>query len=188
VRLFVGVDLSGAVRDAVENSIAAIPIKKPPWRWTQPGSWHVTLKFIGDVDQPLVDSIAKVLTSVATGFSPFQISVTTLDGFPRVESPRVIFYKVDQGAEELGQLADAVDRALHERLSIPTESKPFRAHVTVARVKQPVDRKIGELLSGVPKLREVGQEVSSFVLMRSHLDRQGARYERVKQFALTHPA
>jgi len=179
MRLFVAVNFTDPVRDAIDTALAKFPVDRPPWRWIERDNWHLTLKFIGAAS---VD-VGSALESVGRRHSSFDISITEFGAFPNLRRPRVLFYKVDRGAKELGALAADVDRVL-EAVGIPAEKKPFRAHATVARVKDRLPGGIVRKLEGVPVLGGVGQRVESFDLVESVLERSGARYRVLKQFAL----
>jgi 2'-5' RNA ligase len=183
MRLFVATGLSQAVRDAIAAGIESFPVPDPPWRWVAPDNWHITLKFIGEATD--TKAIADALTPVAAAHSGFDLALGPFGGFPNLRRPRVLFYDAVEGAAPLAALAVDVDAALSAATGMPRETRPFRAHATIARVKRPLDREITALLSSVPELEDARQRVDGFTLMRSRLGPSGARYEPLLQFALT---
>jgi 2'-5' RNA ligase len=183
MRLFVAVNFSPSVRDAIASAIDGFPVTDPPWRWSRPETWHLTLKFLGETPEDRVSDITTALERVARAHSSFPMSLDAFGAFPDLKRPRVLFYKVSDGADELRTLAASVDTAL-ETIGFPAEDRPFRAHATLARIKKPLPGAITRKLETIPALADATQSVDSFSLIESHLDPSGARYTVLKPFAL----
>lgn len=184
MRLFIAVNFDPGVRDLIAAAIDGFPIERPPWRWTKPDTWHVTVKFLGERSEIDAAAIASCMDGVASRHSAFGLELRDFGGFPNLSRPRVLVYRAERGAEELRALAADVDQTLHDVLGIPKETKRFHAHATVARVKTRIPRPVSDRLPSVPPLSGAVQTVESFELMKSELRRDGARYERFKAFAL----
>lgn len=184
MRLFVAINFNDEVLDAIEGALDAFPMKRPPWRWASRPTWHVTLKFIGETEPGAVDGIAAVLGRVAARHTPFDAVFGGLDAFPNLHRPRVLFYDIPGGAEPMTALSDDINRELANEAGIRAETKPFRAHATVARVKTRIGRPAVDALRSMPSLEDIGQTITSFDLMESELRPKGSRYTRLKPFAL----
>lgn len=184
MRLFIAVNLSSDVRDLIARAIESFPVDRPPWRWVRPENWHVTIKFLGNVEERNIEAISNSLEVVSARHTAFQLALRDFGGFPNLRRPRVLFYHIDTGAESLRRLAADVDRALLDAAGIKKEEKAFRAHVTVARVKSRLAPPVIDKLGLAPSLEHAVQQVDSVDLMKSELHRDGARYERLKGFAL----
>lgn len=182
MRLFVAAGLDEGVRGAIAAGIERFPLSDPPWRWVSRDNWHITLKFIGEASD--AGAIADALTPVAAAHAGFDLALGPFGGFPNLRRPRVLFYDAVEGAAPLSALAADVDAALSEALGLPRETRPFRAHATVARVKRPLDGETATRLASVPPLQGARQRVDAFTLIRSRLGPSGARYEPLLQFAL----
>jgi 2'-5' RNA ligase len=134
---------------------------------------HVTLKFIGEVDEARVPELVEAIRGAASHAAPFDVGVRRLGGFPNAGRPRVIWAGLD-GAGALAALAAQVDGAL-AALGIPRESRPFDAHVTLGRVREPrANRALADALAGGGDFGRLA--VTSVSLMRSDLQPGGARY------------
>jgi 2'-5' RNA ligase len=96
----------------------------------------------------------------------------------------VIYYSASEGAEDLKALAVSLDMELHRELEIERERRPFKSHITVARIKNPLSASISLKLGEVPPLRGLSQTVAGIHLMQSELRRSGAEYTAVKEIAL----
>jgi 2'-5' RNA ligase len=184
MRAFIAVNLNSEIRDLIAGAIGAFPVDRPPWRWVGPENWHVTLRFLGDVPESDVEGISRALEQVRGRHDAFRLAMSDFGGFPNLRRPRVLFYHISEGAESLKRLAADIDRVLEDTMGLPAEAKAFRAHVTVARVKARLPSPVADKLQLVPPLEDAAQQVDSFDLMKSELRREGARYERLKGFAL----
>lgn len=180
MRLFVAVDVPGAVKDAIERDVVG-PLREAVEgaRWTRPEGRHLTLKFLGEVPEERASAVSDALGGAVSGHSPFEASFEEVGGFPNLRRPRVLWVGIGEGAEPMGALASDVSSAL-EPLGFEPEKRKFSAHLTLARFKRP--RPIGELPAvDVPSQ---GFEVAEVVLFQSHLNPKGARYTALERFAL----
>jgi 2'-5' RNA ligase len=160
VRCFVGAFLA---TESSERLAASLRLPRG-LRKVDRATWHVTLKFLGSI---AVDRITEVLDAVeALNGQPVDASALALIGLPRATYARVVAVEV----AEAGRLADWAAR-LAERFG--PEDRPFRPHVTVARSRRSIRFPRVEWPEPLPIRLEAP------ALYRSHLDGQGARYERV---------
>lgn len=137
------------------------------------GNLHVTLKFLGQIDDARVPAIADAIGSAASRTAPFDVAVRGLGAFPNASRPRVVWAGLG-GARALGAVADEVDGAL-AALGLPRESRPFAAHVTLGRVREP--RRNPALAEALARPADFGRlPVTRVSLMRSDLHPGGARY------------
>ena len=140
-------------------------------RWTRPEQWHVTLRFLGSVDE--VDAVAAAVAGAASSCPPLEaVAGPELSRFGQ----RVLHVPV-AGLEPLAAAVIEATAALGQ----PPEDRPFAGHLTLARVARGarVDLRelAGEPVSGRWRVTEV-------CLVESRLHRQGARYEVVERFGL----
>jgi RNA 2',3'-cyclic 3'-phosphodiesterase len=148
VRSFVAVPLPGEVRAAILEAIhAALPdgtpalsVRLPALRWAHRAeNLHVTLKFLGQVDQGLLAQFAAALAQGLASIPDFEIQLRGLGAFPSPQDAQVIWVGVDDPSQRLGQVARIV-QDLADRLAVGRDQSPqgrpraFRAHVTLGRV------------------------------------------------------
>jgi len=93
---------------------------------------HLTLKFIGDVQTSHMEELRKAVATVCTRVAPLRVVIARLGCFPSNASPRVIWAGIAEGAPDLRSLARQIDDALGA-LGYPRDTRPFSAHITVAR-------------------------------------------------------
>jgi len=178
-RIFVAVDLTDEVRHGLVEHLAAT-IRRPfPGRPVKPGNWHLTLRFIGPLDEVLYDRLLEGLGREPLGDS-FRLGFLGLGGLPRAERATVLVQETGKGSEELASLAERV-AAICETIGFPPEGRPFRPHLTLSRIRPHQDvRSIVADSAPFPLTQEVHQ-VWAF---RSRLGRGGAEYERLEAFPL----
>jgi 2'-5' RNA ligase len=138
VRCFVAVDLSPDVRVAVARAQATLRALLPraDVRWVEPAAFHLTLKFLGQVDDARLPAISAAVAAAVAGVETLPLAAGGVGGFPSLTRPRVLWAGVTAGVPVLRALAGALDRAL-EPLGFPPEARPFRGHLTIGRVRSP---------------------------------------------------
>ena len=188
MRLFVAVDLPTHVKDALSQAMAPFHDRIPGARWTQPSSWHVTLKFLGWVWPRLETTVRQRVSDVAArGGAPFEARLTDIGVFPSPSRTRVVWAGLSENpAGRFAQLVELLDHALEEHFE--PEARDHTPHLTLARLAPP--RRLDEFAPGL-----VGTDVSSkpfviedLVLYRSHLSPRGATYDPLVRAPLVEDA
>lgn len=177
MRVFVGVPIDLEATDQLAAWAATLDL---PGRLVPPTSWHLTLRFVGQVDEVGVDRLAAALDERDFGES-FRIRFGPVSAFPRPARATVAHVTVDRGGAELTRLADDVNEEV-DHAGFGLEERPYVAHLTLSRIRPPHD-----LRPLVNNGSEAGIQmaVDGFALYRSHLGRGGARYEVLERFSLT---
>ena len=177
-RAFVAVVPSDEVLDAIKAATAPLRGSVPDARWTMRDQWHVTLQFLGNhVD---LDAVATALGALSEAGGDARLGGG--GAFPAEGRGRVLWLGVAEGAELVGRLATAVG-ALLAPVGYEPDTRPFHAHLTLARLKAPSDlREVVVAFDGMA----IGPAwpVGEVVLFQSHTRRTGAEYEQVARIAL----
>lgn len=146
----------------------------PGVRWVAPDNLHLTLKFLGGIEAARLAAIESALANAAAAQPPFECAIAHLGAFPSRTRARVVWAGIGTGAAELTALAARVEDAL-DALGIGREARPFAAHVTLGRVREPrANPRLAAALAGAEAFG--GQRVTRVSLMRSELSPRGARY------------
>ena len=180
VRLFVALDLSPEIREALRNPVEELKPLAKSARWTRPEGMHVTLKFIGNVDAGKLAPVREALTGVRSE-APVEMRVRGMGFFPDARRPRVLWCGIEASAN-LAPLAAAAERAL-ESLGIPPEERKFTPHLTLARVND--SRRLAGLIRAVESMRsrEFGSaRATEFHLFESVTRPSGAEYRKVESY------
>ena len=174
--MFTAVLLSDEVRDALDALISPIRAEVPGLTWEGPERWHITLSFLGEVDQALVDRLQPRLERAASRTSSLELSMEGLGRF----GDRVLYAKVGGDSSSLRRLADR-SAAAARRAGADIHEGRFRPHVTLARSRH--GHALRPLVEAGRGLRTDRWRVEEFCLVQSVLS--GARrYEVLHRFAL----
>jgi 2'-5' RNA ligase len=149
--------------------------------WTPPEKMHVTLKFAGNLPLDAVGALTTQLASLASRLRRPRPCASRLGAFPTVQSARIVILELEDSSGELGELATRVDELLFSH-GIPREERPFRAHVTLARLKRPVDAR--RWLPPDPSAGAGDCAMAGLTLFRSQLSAAGSTYIPLGRFAL----
>ncbi len=180
MRVFVALDIPEEVRAALGALVAQLKGVCRGARWARVEGLHVTLKFIGQASEDQVKRMQAALEGIRAT-APAQMTFAGAGFFPNARSPRV-FWTGIEGSPVLAWLATEVERRL-EPLGVERETRPFRPHLTLARFNAPGDAAgLPEALQKLGPLHFGSLQTSTFHLYQSHLERGGARYERLATF------
>jgi 2'-5' RNA ligase len=178
VRTFIAVDLPEEMRARIAEAAQALRGAGGRLAFIDPSQIHITLAFLGEVDADRLPVVVAALETVSA--RPFDLGIGPIVGNSR-SSPRTIWCPcTDDGS--LAALAGSVVSVL-EPLGFPRETRPFRGHATVARVKA-FHPSISERLAALPKEGFGSFTVDRFRLKRSTLTPQGALYEDLAEVIL----
>ena len=181
VRLFVAARIPDDRLAQLDELVAPLRAKLQNARWTTPDNQHLTLKFLGDCPEEHLGAIEQTCGMVAAGCTPGVVSLTGLGAFPSETRIRVLWAGVHDPDGVLGAAAADLERAF-EPLGFPSEGRPYRPHLTLARFKIPVPLKSGFPAIDTSDIEPFGSD--ELVLYRSHLSPNGARYEVLRTFPL----
>jgi 2'-5' RNA ligase len=176
-RLFVAVPLPEEVRMALADRLGPVAV---PGRVVPPENWHITLRFLGLTDQVAYERYLAALDG--SGLGPeFDVGLGALGAFPRPRSATVTWLAVTEGHDRLEELAAEAEEAALAAGFAP-EDRPFRAHLTLSRVRPPED--VSRLVEEFPAV-DLRWRCRSIVVYRSHPGRGGVRYEPLEVFPLS---
>lgn len=170
-------DLPPDVKDEVVVVIDELRPLVPGARWVPPENLHVTLAFLGETD--LATAVAGALGRAVATVPRFPSRLGAVGAFPSPRRARVVWVGLEDEASGFPRLAEAVRTAL-EPLGFAPESRPFTAHVTVARLKAPAPAQRITSAAPVP----VAFVVDRVTLYRSRLGRPAPVYEALSTLAL----
>jgi RNA 2',3'-cyclic 3'-phosphodiesterase len=181
VRLFVALDLTEEIREALREPIAKLKPLAKTARWARPEGMHVTLKFIGHIDASRLEAIRAALGTVQSN-APVEVQIRGVGFFPDERRPRVLWCGIEASAN-LAPLAAEIERAL-EPLGIRREERKFTPHLTLARLKDS---------NGVQKFVRAAEEMKprvfgsasarDFHLFESVTKPSGAEYRKIESYA-----
>jgi 2'-5' RNA ligase len=194
IRAFLAVELShelraqlATVQQELMRSIEPEMKRDRRISWAQPASIHLTIKFLGDMDEQVIDPLRAALEQAIGSRLAVNVPLERLGAFPRPQSPRVLWVgpseNWERGAEakRVAELHGAIEQAC-EGLRFLRETRPFSPHLTLARIR------VGEWHVGVALAKggvldrplSLGSlTVESVVLMKSELKPTGSIYAKL---------
>jgi RNA 2',3'-cyclic 3'-phosphodiesterase len=140
VRSFVAVPLPGVVRSEIAEAARALARDLPDVKWSKkPENLHVTLKFLGPVDEARLAEMGEALRVALGSLSRFDLAVRSFGAFPTASRANVLYAGVDSdGARGLAHVAEIVE-TVAAGIGFPREARAFTGHVTIGRSKAGVD-------------------------------------------------
>ena len=179
-RLFVALRVPEEVRGQVEKAQGELRRSAPQARvtWTRPEQFHLTLRFLGNVEGGRVAGLVEAVRGVCVGFAPLRLRAEGVGCFPDLRSPRVVWLGVRDAEEALPRLQRAIETASAGFTAQEREQR-FSGHVTLGRIKsigRPEAQSLGSQARAMSD-RFFGQWTADQVeIMRSELSSQGARH------------
>jgi RNA 2',3'-cyclic 3'-phosphodiesterase len=176
IRLFVGIGFE----DDLAERIAGLQRGLPGARWVERSNLHLTLRFIGEVDEGLAEDIHHGLAALA--LPPFALTLAGLGLFGDRHQAHTLWLGVEK-SEPLSLLAGRVDSAVVQAGAKP-ETRKYNPHVTLARLKDTPPARLQDFIEATGPFREEHVAVDRFTLFRSTLGRQGAQYDALEHYSL----
>lgn len=184
IRAFIAVELPQSVKEGLGLIQRAMRSEGAEAKWVRPESIHLTLKFLGNISADKVSDIRGAIEEACRGAAPMEVRVFGTGAFPNERRPRVIWVGLEEPTGGLASLQQRLEAAL-KPLGFEPEGRPFKAHLTLARVKSP--RSAGSIARALDAQKEadLGKiTVDKVVLYQSTLRPTGAVYKALEEVAL----
>ena len=179
-RVFVAIDVGDEVRREAQRVVGALTMKleaaktPPKVVWVKPAVLHVTIRFIGEVEEPDVERL-QTLLAPPIAIRPFDVQWRGIGTFPNNRHPRALWLGVIGGAAPLAQLEAEVSRRL-AGADIPLDDRALLPHLTLGRVKMPGAGVDWPKVLQACEVRNVTSRVDRVTLYRSTLSQYGPNY------------
>ena len=184
VRSFVALELTSEIQKQLAEIQNELKKSDADVKWADPFGIHLTLKFLGSVSLELVEEIKKIINQIAKDHKRFELKISGLSAFPKIEHPRVIWVGIEEGKDQAVKLA----RTLEERLinlGFLKEKRTFKPHLTLGRVRSGRNRnQLKELLQSVTFAQKT-MHAQTLVLFKSTLTPKGAIYQPLHEAKLS---
>jgi 2'-5' RNA ligase len=175
MRSFIAVKISPDQREKLADLIKNLKKSGAEVKWVKPENLHITLKFLGEVDEKGLPNIFDSLEKSLTNEQSFQFNLKGLGCFPNLHRPRVIWVGIERGADDLSRLAGMVDDCMLG-FGFEKEKRGFSPHLTIGRVKS---TRLIERLTGMFKNVEFLTEsciIDEAIFYQSILKPEGPTY------------
>jgi len=183
LRLFIALPLPPEVETELGRLLDLLRPIGPEVKWVPAKNIHLTVKFLGDTEEKLVEKIASAIDQVAPAYQPFESVIDRVGGFPNLRRPRVIWVGGSEPIEDAVKMAHDVDLRMRQ-LRFEKEKRAFKAHLTLGRVRQ--GRRVEDLAAYLEsfKLPPIPLKLDRLVLFKSTLTPGGAIYDRLHEAML----
>jgi 2'-5' RNA ligase len=181
MRIFIALDIPDEIRGRLEEYMERARQYAPEARWVRIEGLHVTLKFVGEVNESRLQEFKGALSAVRA--ASFDVGFENAGFFPTSKSPRVFWIGVQAG-EALPQLAAHIDQSLR-KMGVACEERDYNPHLTLARAGTPGSLKgLAPLLELEAPPQFGTMTVREFFLFQSQLGKGGAKYIKLEKFVL----
>jgi len=179
MRLFFAIELGDDVLDLLDEATALLHAEAPELAWVPRDKRHLTLKFLGDVDDSAAARLVEAVDRAAVRHRPVEMHIREVGAFPNFRRARVVWIGVEQ-EPRLELLHHDLELACAEE-GFEVEGRPFRPHITLARVRAPLPvERLRALARAARRVRmQANVQVERITLFESTLAPTGARYRRI---------
>jgi len=184
MRAFIAIELPPETKQGIAKVQEQLRETGATANWTRPEGIHLTLMFLGEVEESKTQEIMQTLAGATQGIGKLDLEVGGAGAFPNAKTPRVLWLGVTGDVEKLGSLQAAVENAM-TGLGFEREERKFSPHLTLARIKFPKPRdNWQQKIESIRNVKLGGFEADRVSLMKSELKREGAVYTEVGKVEL----
>jgi 2'-5' RNA ligase len=138
-RTFTAVETSAEIRAGAVSLQESLEKAGAQVKWTTPETMHITLLFLGEVDDRELHSICRAVKEVAASEPPFPMRVSGVGAFPTPRRPKILWAGITDGADELRRLYDKLEVRLLDLGCYRKEERGYTPHLTLGRVQREAD-------------------------------------------------
>lgn len=165
MRAFIAMNITEDVRDELCKLQSALKRSNADVKWVGIENMHITLKFLGDISDEKIETTKQILDSIGEKTNPFIIRLSDIGCFPSMNSPRVIWVGVKEGADKLKAIADEL------------ESAQFHPHMTIGRVRSSRNKEmLVKFVQGTKFSSTYSINMDRLILFQSTLTPKGPIY------------
>lgn len=176
IRAFLAAELPQNVVQYIENTALQLRFPGNDIKWVNPKSIHLTLKFLGHIEEKLIEPIVSIASEIVGGQKPLELEAGQVGAFPNPRNPRVIWVGISGETERLCIVQRQIEVAF-SALGFAEEKRPFRPHLTLGRIRP--GKKVQNLESRIHDMEKVCSGpffVTEIILYQSVLRPEGAVY------------
>jgi len=156
--------------------------KKTHLTWTKSRGFHVTLQFLGEIEEYKIEEVKNALLEIANSHRRFEYWLDRVDAFPNPAHPKIIMVCCEEEYKAGGAIYDDLAKKL-KKLDLVRDSKPWKPHITLSRNRE----EAGICGLNTIKVKKITWNIETIELIKSDLEPGGARYTILKSFELKNP-
>jgi 2'-5' RNA ligase len=182
MRTFIGIKLDAGTREKIASALK--PFKKitTPIKWVKSENWHLTMKFIGEVNDEKKDRIIRTMKEIPIPVQPFEIAVSGFGKFGRGDDLNIFWAGIEEN-ETLKKIYLQIEDAL-EKIQVKREAREFRPHLTIGRNRKSFDFKSFVAIIEKEQSRHIASFIAGgFQIFQSILTPEGPIYNIVEEIS-----
>lgn len=177
LRTFIGIPVDRTIRDRLVALQKTLAEAEPDVKWVEPENLHLTLLFLGEVEDREINSVCRAASEACANQPPFTMSVTRAGCFGNPRRPRTLWVGIEAGSQEVRSLHDAIEKPLLTLGCYRREERAFTPHLTIGRVRSERPNDALASLLAQNASWEGGQTIVREIhVMSSELGRDGPAY------------
>ena len=179
IRTFVAIPLGDQVKREAIRLIERLRHPDDRIKWVPTDNLHLTLKFLGEVDNTEVPSVCNVVQDACRDRDPFELHFAGTGGFPDLDRPRVLYVAIEDESRGLTEIVSELETGYAD-LGFKPESRDYTPHLTIGRTKGGRGKASEEVIARMRAAQqlEIGRMVVESVhVIASFLDKQGPTYQ-----------
>ncbi len=179
MRTFIAIEIPQNIKEKIYEAFEKERKKEKGVKWVEKENLHITLKFLGEIDEGKVKEIEKILEEeIPLKFKSFEAKLEELDGFPNFKNPRVLWIGVSP-KEKIKEIFEFIEERIEEeKMGIEKEVREFHPHITIARIK------VKGKFSFERKKFDENFKINRIALFKSDLRPEGPIYTLLKEVKL----
>jgi len=182
MRVFAGIAVSAAIARKLSALYDALAQCGEGLKMVPAGNLHITLRFLGEIEEKQATLFSEHLTRALAGINPFALQVDGFGCFPDARNPRVLWVGTEKSSD-LSELYRCAEKCAME-IGLPPE-KDFKGHITVARVKKRIDmRTFRDILIRFSSENWGSMDVKNIIVYQSIIGQSGPTYHPIKTITL----
>jgi len=184
IRAFIAIEIDNGIKDRLSEYLNQLKKTGASVKWVAPENIHLTLKFIGYIEEETLPDLKEIINNAVSCLDPFSISIENIGAFPNLKKPRVVFVCAQDKGNNLLNIYERLDKGI-EKLGIKRDPKKYVGHITLGRIKS--QKNISKLTNALNSSKECSfglEKVSYISLMQSELTPTGPIYTKLNNFML----
>jgi len=188
IRIFIAIELPPEVKELLTELQAELKTyTKGPLRWIKPELMHLTLCFIGNIEEQQIPALADAVEQAICVFKGLKVSTNRIGGFPSLKTPKLIYLGLGDSCQ-LTALSDRINAVIDTKLGAnksPERNGKYHPHLTLCRVgRQGTVKGLDALGSSLSATERITFEVSEITLFKSELGGKSPVYTALRRFSL----
>jgi len=184
MRSFLAFPISGALKERLKYILDDLRTTGADVKWVKPGNIHLTIKFLGELEESRIESIMSLLDQRCREFVPMTSYLSEIGAFPDLQHPRIVWAALDDSKKEIQGIVEVL-RGDMIKFGVPQDEHPFKPHLTLGRVRSSAHLKnLIQAMHQITFVEKIEQKFDKIILYKSTLTPQGPIYNVLKEYEI----